>query len=148
MWGLLLFLNCALFRGMLMTSIYSNSCLTISGVFLRSFAITQFHSKSFVVKKFLVGCKKIVKAVLSCLRQLHPAPAFKAPKKSHTHCLSPRDPSSSLSPPPVLDIFTLGSWLWLWGDVAKGKGCSGSGSSDLGLYLLHFGPDIGQTPQQ
>ena len=72
MWSLHFLLNCALFRGMLMTSIYSNSCLTISGVFLRSFAITQFHSKSFLVKQILVGCKKIVKAVLSCLHQLRP----------------------------------------------------------------------------
>ena len=150
MWGLHLLLNCALLQLILMASISTQIAAWLFQVYSQEgdLLYPNFIQRVSWSRSFSQDAKKLSKLCCRVFANYDPAPAFKAPKKSHTHSLSPRDPSSSLSPPPVLDIFTFGWWLWLWGDVAKGEGCCGPGSSDLGFYLLHSSPDIGQTPQQ
>ena len=112
-----------------MTSIYSNSCLTISGVFLRSFAISQFHSKSFVVKKFLVGCKKIVKAVLSCLHQLRPRARIQSSQEvPHTLFVAK---GSQFFPFSSSSVGHLHIWVVI---VIVGRCCQGEGL--FGLWEL------------
>ena len=123
MWGLHLLLNCALLKLILMASIYSNSCLTISGVFSRRrFAISQFHSKSFVVKQFLVGCKKIVKAVLSCLRQLRPSARIQSSQEvPHTLFVAK---GSQFFPFSSSSVGPLHTWVVI---VIVGRCCQGEG---------------------
>ena len=124
MWGLHLLLNCGLLQLILMASFYSNSCLTISGVFSRrGFAISQFHSKSFVVKQFPVGCKKIVKAVLSCLRQLRPRARIQSSQEvPHTLFVAK---GSQFFPFSSSSVKHLHTWIVIVGRCCQGEGLLG-----------------------